>query len=858
MANTFAPEWLPKRWHHPLVGYLVAPLLEVGAVSLTLLTGHVLPVFAVQGALVILGIVLVALTWGAGPSLLAVLVGTGLLKLVVVPLYLPWLVNGAIDGVCFAVSFLTGASISLLASQSAWARRRAQELARSLKDEQARTERERLQLRTLLDALPAAVGMLDAQARVLETNPANQVLWGEDAPRPGDIAQPQKWQGRWPDTGKPLAQDEWAITRALTRGETTINQEVEVETSSRQRKVILDSAVPIRDERGGIIGGVGIHQDFTERNRLEEALRQSERRAAAHASELEAIFEAMTDALYVYDGEGRILRHNSTARQLLGLDAQPDFASLPFCARAHRYVPLDAHGQPLPGEHLPVYRLLRGEVLTSAQAADVRIQTLDGYERAVSITGRPLRDAGDAITGAIAIMRDVTEQRRLEQHTRNALDALVAMAETLVQAPAAAYGDAASVAHPAARRLAELTRRVLECRQVSIVAVEPTTAEMTPITLVGLAPEQEQQWYANLEEHPRLAERFPPDVVVALEAGEPVVLEDRYPPLTIWQQLTPERASLLVPMRISETLVGLLRVDSDAQGKEYACTHRQALIRAVARLGALVLERERLLREREEAYVRELALREATAQMDTFLGMAGHELKTPLTSIKLALQLTERRLQQRVQHQEETAKEIVPFMELMQRAEHHADRLDRLVNDLLDVSRVQAGKLDLRLERHDLAAIVREAVEEQRQADPEHSLLLQLPVDRSVLVLADADRVGQVVTNYLTNALKYSPANRPVTVCLEGAGHQARVWVRDEGPGIPLEEQERIWERFHRVKGIEVQSGSGIGLGMGLYICRTIIERHQGQVGAESAPGRGSTFWFTVPLATEGRGNWRT
>ncbi len=537
LENTFAPQWLPKRWRHPLVGYLVAVLLEIGVVSLAFLTGHLLPVFAVQGSLIILGIVLVALTWGAGPSLLAVLVGTGLLKLVVVPFYLPLLVNGAVGALCFAVSLLTGGSISLLASQSAWARRRAQELARSLKASQARTDRERLRLRTLLDALPAAVGMIDAQARVLETNPANQAIWGEDALRPGDIVQPQKWRGRWPDTGILLAPDEWAITRAFTRGETTIQQEVEVQTSAGERKVILDSAAPIQDEQGTILGGAGIHQDITERKRLEEALRQSERRTAAHASELEAIFEAMTDGLFVYDADGRILRHNSAAHQLLGIDTQPDFVSLPFAARAPRYVPLDAYGQPLPREHLPVYRLLRGEVLTSAQAADARIQTLDGYERAVSITGRPLRDAGGAITGAVSIMRDVTKQRLLEHHTRTALDALVAMAETLVQAPDqvldAAGGEAASAVQAAARRLAELTRRVLECRQVSIVAVEPTTAEMTPITLVGLAPELEQQWWADLEEHPRMADRLHSDVVVALEAGEPVVLEDRYLPLPI-------------------------------------------------------------------------------------------------------------------------------------------------------------------------------------------------------------------------------------------------------------------------------------------------------------------------------------
>ena len=117
-------------------------------------------------------------------------------------------------------------------------------------------------------------------------------------------------------------------------------------------------------------------------------------------------------------------------------------------------------------------------------------------------------------------------------------------------------------------------------------------------------------------------------------------------------------------------------------------------------------------------------------------------------------------------------------------------------------------------------------------------------------VLADAQRIGQVVTNYLTNALKYSAVDRPVAVGLQVEDQQACVWVRDEGPGLSPGEQERIWGRFHQAQGIVVQSGSGVGLGLGLHISQTIIEQHQGQVGVQSTPGQGSTFWFTLPLAT--------
>ncbi len=116
-------------------------------------------------------------------------------------------------------------------------------------------------------------------------------------------------------------------------------------------------------------------------------------------------------------------------------------------------------------------------------------------------------------------------------------------------------------------------------------------------------------------------------------------------------------------------------------------------------------------------------------------------------------------------------------------------------------------------------------------------------------VVADADRLGQVVTNLLTNALKYSPPDRPVNIDLAVDERQVCVTVRDEGSGLPREEQDRVWEPFHRVPGIEAQGGAKGSLGLGLYICKTIVELHGGRVGVESEEGKGSTFWFTLALA---------
>jgi signal transduction histidine kinase len=125
-----------------------------------------------------------------------------------------------------------------------------------------------------------------------------------------------------------------------------------------------------------------------------------------------------------------------------------------------------------------------------------------------------------------------------------------------------------------------------------------------------------------------------------------------------------------------------------------------------------------------------------------------------------------------------------------------------------------------------------------------------MPAEQVGLVSADCDRISQVIANYLTNALKYSAEDRPVLVELRQEAEQVRFAVIDEGVGLSADEQNHIWERFYRAQGVEVMSishTSMMGLGLGLYICKMIIELHHGSVGVESSPGVGSTFWFTLP-----------
>jgi signal transduction histidine kinase len=306
--------------------------------------------------------------------------------------------------------------------------------------------------------------------------------------------------------------------------------------------------------------------------------------------------------------------------------------------------------------------------------------------------------------------------------------------------------------------------------------------------------------------------------------------------------------TLVAPMRIGTRLIGMLAIDF--AGVPHVFTEQErALTGAVARLAALVVERERLLRERAEARASALAAQVTTNRMSTFLGMAGHELRTPVTSIKAGVQIAERALEAYLRDVAPTApaRPLQRAQSLLQRADQQADRLTRLIEDILDAARTQAGKLELRAEPGDLVAVVRQAVETQQLTRPDRLITLDAPA-AAVSASLDADRIEQVAVNLVANALKYSPDDQPVSVRITVVGDVARVAVRDRGPGLAPVLQEQIWEPFYRARGHSDEAGSAAGLGLGLYICRTIIERHHGRIGVESVEGQGSTFWFELSL----------
>ena len=605
------------------------------------------------------------------------------------------------------------------------------------------------------------------------------------------------------------------------------------------------SAAPLLNIRGKVDGVVSVTRDLS-------ALHQSEREAANRAIELEAIFQSLADGIYVVDKTGAIIRSNPAFMEIIGYteEKREEFFGL---SRDQRHTLLDVRdeqGQPLPYEAWPETRILAGEILKGPTVVDLHLHNLEGHELQLNVSGAPLYNKEGELIAALCICRDVTERRRLEQRTHDALDALLTMAEALVM-----HGDEGVVAERSrngnsngiALRMARLTSRVLNCPRISIFLIESTSGLLRPMAVVGIDSLSEEEWRKAMEQVALNIHTSPVSLLIAhLQAGEIVLQDMRVPPFdTMWGDDCPSHTALVAPMSVEQQLIGLLVLGQD--GDEYSYTQEDiALAGAVAQLLALVFERERLLREQAAAQATELALRAANRHMEEFLGMVSHELKTPLTSIKGNTQLAVRQLRNSMQTFER-------IFSLYDAAEQQTRRLNRLVDDLLDVSRAQAGRLELIPERCDLRVLVHEALREQQKMWPARTINLSMDEEEPLPLEADADRVMQVISNYLTNALKYSEPERPVFVKVQREGQEAYLAVCDEGPGLPAEEQASIWERFHRVPGVEVRSSSHssqAGLGLGLYISRTIIEGHGGTVGVQSQLGEGSIFWFRLPLAS--------
>ncbi len=231
--------------------------------------------------------------------------------------------------------------------------------------------------------------------------------------------------------------------------------------------------------------------------------------------------------------------------------------------------------------------------------------------------------------------------------------------------------------------------------------------------------------------------------------------------------------------------------------------------------------------------------KELDQMKNQLLSIVSHELRTPLAAIK---GFTTTLLREDVRWDEATQRDFLKIIE------EETDRLGELIDNLLDMSQIEAGALRVDKEPTQLRNVVREAVDRARRRTETHWFVVDLPAELP-RVWADPRRIRQVLNNLLENAIKYSPGGGQITVAAEVEGDHLAVSIADSGPGIPAPYLDKIFQRFFQVDAASTRRTGGSGLG--LSISKGIVEAHGGRIWAESSPGQGSVFRFTLPLVQE-------
>jgi signal transduction histidine kinase len=285
------------------------------------------------------------------------------------------------------------------------------------------------------------------------------------------------------------------------------------------------------------------------------------------------------------------------------------------------------------------------------------------------------------------------------------------------------------------------------------------------------------------------------------------------------------RSLICVPLVTTGKPLGALTLVTSGSGRRFEIADL-SLAADLARRAAVVVEHARLFHEAQQA----------TRARDDVLAVVAHDLRNPLNTVTMAVSLMlETTPVERVQERRQ--------VEIVRRA---ADRMNRMIQDLLDVKKMESGRLTIDVKPEPPSALINDTIDMLRPLAAGSMIRLDTNIDEDLpLVHADAARVQQVLSNLVGNALKFTPRNGRITVCAERIDGEVRVGVIDTGPGIPAEQLPHIFGRFW-----QAQTSDRRGIGLGLAIAKGIVEAHNGRIWVESHVGLGSTFYFTLPIAT--------
>jgi PAS domain S-box-containing protein len=527
------------------------------------------------------------------------------------------------------------------------------------------------------------------------------------------------------------------------------------------------------------------------------------------ARERDEFLNATTDGVYTIDANGMILFANQAAAELLGWEPAEMVGQEAHYLFHYAY----ADGTPYPREACAIAR-------AAAEGRTVHVQDdvlwrRDGSSFPVSYASSPVRRGGQVV-GAVVRFTDVTEQKR-------ALDGLHLLAESgRVLSTSLDVDDTlraiASLAVPA---LAEM---------VMVDIVEDGAVRRVAASHVD---ERVRALFDRAKQYPpRIGDRGPQSQVML--SGRSLLLRDLSDEWIQTLDRGPEHAELVRQMAPSSLIVAPLRSRGEVLGTlslvrtQLSPCFDEAdveLAEELALRAALAVENARLYD----------SARNATRARDDMLGVVSHDLRNPIHSIFMSSSFLTELLPEEMKVERTQAAVI----------KRAAERANRLIQDLLDITHIESGRLSLEREPHSASSIAHEALEQAAMPAAQGGITLERgEMDRDATVFADRDRVVQALGNLISNALKFTPPGGQVTVSVHATGDQVHISVADTGPGIAPDQVPRLFDRFWQANRKDRR-----GVGLGLSIVKGIADAHGGDVRVQTAEGAGTTFTLVLPSA---------
>ncbi len=628
---------------------------------------------------------------------------------------------------------------------------------------------------------------------------------------------------------------------ALTGGKLVDTPEEPVHTRHKGVRILHTLKVPILDAEGKPQYLMGISEDITERKRAEEEANRTR-------AFLDSVVENIPIMIFVKDAKDlKFVRWGKVGAELVGFSNEEMVGNTDYDL--------------FPKEQADYFVAQDRQVLAERRMIDFPeepIQTRYNGIRLLHTLKVPILDADGTPQYLLGISEDITERKQAEEALRRAHDEL----ETRVQERTAELLSAnqALQAEIAERTRAEeeIQRRSQDLAALNMIAttigqsigldqILNATLDLT-LNLLDIdggwiqlldddglvlklaahrgIPEPASEmikriWLTENREGKR------PEPTPAIRIDD--VLE------TVRQRVESSQPDVMftltgVPIQSKDRTLGLL--GSISHSSKALSANRVQLLTTIGHQIGIAVDNARLAQQAAEVKI----LREVDRLRSELIANVSHELRTPLGLIKISASSL---------LMDDASFDRTTQQEFLHSISEETTKLERIVEHLLDLGRIESGRLRLDKQPTDLGGLVDNTIKSMEALATRHRLVSDLP-NEPLVATVDAKRVEQVLRNLLDNAIKYSPQGGNITVQAYRDDLQILVAVSDEGIGIPVEEWERIFERFHRVENEITRRMRGAGLG--LAVCRGIVEAHNGRIWAESQPGAGSTFCFTLPV----------